>query len=185
MSKINNKLKPCVIFDIDDTLLECPDIDWSNLYNAKGQLKVSVSNAIINAKPIKENVFLYNALDYMINDPIDGNPIDGAPKDIFFCTARPESLREDTVASLMGVINDAPSYISKRLIMRPEWEGSWSQYKAKEFCIEKVRDRGFYPALVFENNLEACIAYLEDPNTRSVHNTISTKKDKQRYVRKV
>lgn len=173
-----SKLKPAVVFDLDDTLFETPDINWG----APGK---GWEEALQNAKPIPESVFLYNAIDFMVNDPPEWADIDPKwPREIFFCTARPEFYREETIYSLMELTQDSGSSISKRLIMRPHNNDSDlshvdinTSFEAKKHAYEQVEKKGFKPVLVFDNSEESVIAYIQK-GVNVVHKTIATKKDK-------
>lgn len=140
-------LKPVIVFDLDGTLLGSQNPDT------------------LECKGIAEMMFVYNAIDYMVNDPPEGDEafIFGGmrprPVDIFFLTARQESDREVTVQNLSKLFRDAPSSINKRLIFGNYLEHP-SIYDAKTECIKKLEAKGYTPVLVFEDDRDAMDAYL-------------------------
>lgn len=169
MSKFG-KLKPCVVFDLDDTLVEMPT-DWK-------------SEDIMKAKPNQTVAFLFHALDFMINDPpenLRGNP--EWPVDIFFLTARPEAMREDTIFNLARITKDSGAAINKRLIMRPDYMDGWpigSQFDTKTFLIKKLRERGYYPAIAFDNDGQAIDAYTKAGAVTALR-TLTCERDKEEH----
>lgn len=148
------KLKPCIIFDIDETLVKTPKSS-----NA-GDVKV--------ARLIDPMVFIYNAVDEMINSPpqrvVDEKLDANWPKDIFFLTARCETLREATITSLMKVTGDSYTAISKRLLMRPKRMDNPrvdTAYAVKRHLAEQLAAKGFYGAIVFDDNHDALQAFRD------------------------
>lgn len=146
-------LKPVVVFDIDETLLDNRTQDPNTLIS----------------KGIPQIVMLYNAVDYLINDPPSESPfifggMNPKPVDIFFLSARNEGHREVTVQNLSELLREAPSAINKRLILGTE-RLSDTVYSSKVNCIRKLEERGYTPCIVFEDSDEAIKAYKDhNPN---------------------
>lgn len=177
------KLKPCVVFDLDDTLFHTPDVDWNNPSN-------ECMDKIKKATPIVPNVFLYHAIDYMINDERpEGLDWDSNwPKEIFFCTARPDYFREPTVQALVALTKDAGSSINKRLIMRPFDNIEDLSHKeintpkeSKAWSLEQVKKRGYMPVMAFDNSGQAVAAYIEG-GVEVMQQTIATIKDRKKAL---
>lgn len=153
-------LKPCVVFDIDETLVITPP--------------TSRSHDVMAAKPISPMVFLYQAIDFMINDPPQWLSEERQrkhkdwPQDIFFITSRSEELREDTIHSLCNLTYDTYSSINKRLLMRPEYMNCAKKdgpFEVKSFLCKKLKERGYEPTLIFDDSLQALKAFKKNfPN---------------------
>jgi hypothetical protein len=181
---MSNKLKPCIIFDLDDTLFYTPKLNWK-------QPEKGWEKTIREAKPIIPNVFLYHAVDYMVNDPPEGFENDpNWPKEIFFCTARPEFFREPTIQALCELTQDVGSSINKRLIMRPftnhedlSHEVINTPKEAKAWLLEQVKKKGYRPILAFDDSSQAVSAYLEG-GVEVVHHTIASAKDIKKALKR-
>lgn len=142
-------LKPVIVFDIDETLLDNRTQDPNTLIS----------------KGIPQIVMLYNAVDYLINDPPNESPfvfggMKTKPVDIFFLSARNEGHREVTIQNLSELLREAPSAINKRLILGSE-RLSDSVYSAKVNCIRKLEEKGYTPCIVFEDSDVAIQAYKD------------------------
>lgn len=153
--KNDQDLPTCIVFDIDGTLLE-PINPWD-------EAKLG------SLRPIHPSVMLYNALDYLINDPpnyiLEKGGHLGFPKKIFFITARGESLRFVTCKTLAKYLDESEASISRRLIMRPDdWAGSpqfWCQRYVKERLVmeELIGKHKYWPYMVFDDRTAALEAY--------------------------
>lgn len=177
-----SKLKPCIVFDIDGTLVETPTFDW---YTHKSG---GCEAPLLNATPIKEMMFLYHAVDYLINDPptwaIEEGLVDKWPKDIFFLTARSEELRESTVQCISKHTHDSGTSISKRLFMRPSSMNDVkvdSSYNVKTLLVSLLRAKGYDPTMVFDNDHGSASAYL-DAGVKVVNKTIAENMDKELHT---
>jgi hypothetical protein len=179
---MNTFLNPCVIFDLDDTLFETPDINWSE---PEDDWYEQIEKAI----PIESNAFLYQSIDYMINDPPDwaaGNP--DWPQDIFFCTARPDFFREPTLKSLSKLTKESTSFLNRRLIMRPYTNDSDLTHstinttkESKTWTLTQVLNKGFRPVLVFDNCPESVSVYIEG-DADVVHQSFASFHDKAKAI---
>ena len=172
------KERTCVIFDLDDTLFETPEIDWM-------RPKKSCLKKLSNAKPIPEMEFVYQSMDYMINDPPKwAQKRNDWPQDIVFCTARPEFFREQTLEALAEMTGESPSFLDRRLFMRPYTDDSdlshesiVTAYESKVWTLAEVINAKYRPVLAFDNSTEAVAAYLE-AEIEVVNQTLSAPKDK-------
>lgn len=172
------KLKPCIVFDVDGTLVETPVFDFYGYEVGNDE------TPLLCATPIKEMAFLYHAVDYLINDPPiwahEEGAIENWPKDIFFITARSEELRESTVQCISGFTHEGGTSISKRLLMRPTYMDNPQKdtsYSVKKHLITKLRDRGYEPSLVFDNDTGALRAFIE-AGCHVVNQTVVEEQDK-------
>jgi predicted secreted acid phosphatase len=143
------RLKPVIVFDIDETLLDNRTQDPNTLIS----------------KGIPPMVLLYNAVDNLINDPPSNSPfvfgdMEERPVDIFFLSARNEGHREVTIQNLSELLRESPTSISKRLILGTE-RLSDTVATSKKRCIEKLEAKGFTPCIVFEDSDEAIAVYKE------------------------
>ena len=143
------KLKPVVVFDIDETLLD----------NRTQNPDTLISGGI---PPM---VFIYNSVDYMLNDPPSDSPFNFGnmkekPVDIFFLSARGEGHREVTVQNLSSLLREAPSAINKKLILGFE-KISDNVYTCKQNCIRKLEEKGYTPVIVFDDSDVAISAYKD------------------------
>lgn len=174
-----SKLKPCIVFDIDDTLVYTPDIDWETL-------KGNWEEKIMKAEPIIPNLFLYHAIDYLISDPPEWAEMESDwPQDIYFCTARPEAVREPTVHNLCKLTYQSQSHINKRLIMRPcnsDTDLSHPHIRtareSKAFTYRKLKERGYRAVLAFDNNFSVVNEYI-DQKVDVIHQIFASLKDKE------
>lgn len=179
-----NTLKPCVIFDLDDTLFDTPDIDW-------GAPKGDWYKAIVNAPHIGPTAFLYHSIDYMISDPPDWAESDPDwPKEIFFCTARPDYYRQPTLEALCLLTKEKASYLNKRLIMRPFNSDSDLSHteintpkESKAWTLQQVVNKGFRPVLAFDNSSQAVSVYIEG-GVEVINHTIAVREDKEKALRR-
>lgn len=155
MNILKDTLKPVIVFDIDDTLL---DADTINVEDERYQ-----------CEPIEVGVMLYNSLDYLINDPPSGTSNYKGPKEIYFLSARNEKFRELTVRNLAEVLQESPSSINRRLILGGSKFTTWD---AKKECIRQLEERGCTPYMVIDDDESAILAY-KDHNPSIVTLTIS------------
>jgi hypothetical protein len=179
---MNVNLKPCIVFDLDDTLFETANIDW---HSPKEECFEKLSKASI----IPIAAFTYQAMDYMVNDPpswVEEGM--GWPKDIVFSTARPEIFREVTIESLMSLTGECETYLNRRLFMRPHNSDTdlthdliTTPYQAKAYNLMQIREKGYNPVLALDNCCEAVRAYL-DGGVPNILKTILSEVDKKKAL---
>lgn len=175
-------MKPCIVFDLDDTLFETPDINWAN--PERGWF-----TKLANAEIIPHMAFLYQSLDYMINDPLDGRKVTSStPRDIIFCTARPEFYRNATLKALSKLTGEGVTYLDKRLFMRPYDNDSdlthkdiSTSYESKIYTLEQAKKKGYNPVMAFDNCPSSSLAYVE-AGVEVVNNTIIVGEDRERFI---
>lgn len=139
--------KPVVVFDLDDTLFDTNNQDIETLL----------------CQGIPEVVMMYNAIDYLINDPPSSSSfvfggMSPCPVDIFFLTARNEEFRELTIKNLASLLRESPASINRRLVMGG---AEPTVYRAKKECIKLLEKKGYYPVLVIDDNPTAIEAFKD------------------------